>query len=725
MSAHGPGRIRLRTDCSRSSTRDSKPTPGRRLPAFCFLFFVSLIHAFAQDFQPAAPQAAPPDTVIRINVNLVQVDAVVTDAKGKPVTDLKPEDFEILQDGKAQVITNFSYISTRPGEPAVRNVPAAAPLKGVPPPPAPALTLSQVRRTVALVVDDLGLSFESVVLVRRTLKRFVDQQMRPGDLVAVIRTGAGMGALQQFTADKRLLYAAIDRVKYNPFGRVGLSSFSFDGSGGSGDTRFDEAREEVFSVGTLGAIRYVVGGLHDLPGRKSVILFSENLRLFNSQGMNERVLDAVRSLTDAANRASVVIYGIDPRGLPTLAPTAADDLSGMSPRQLANLTTKASKDYFNSQDGMVMLAEDTGGLFFHDTNDLDGSLRKAMEDAEGYYLIGYHPDASTFDAKTGQPKFHHVKLRVKVAHLHVRTRAGFYGRSGGDQPAKPRTRQQQLAHALASPFVSGELHLRLTTLFSNAAKAGSFLTAYLYFDPKELKFTEEPDGYHKAVIDVVAMTFGDNGQAVNQSDRTYTLRIKGKSYAAALKNGFIYTMQHPIKKPGAYQMRVALRDASTGKVGSASQFIEVPDVRKGHLTLSGIVLKEEMGPAPAAGAGETAAEPAYSDPGASAAVRIFKPGHSIVYGFQILNAQSDSGKSPELEMQTRLFRDGQQIYQGKPMDFDPARQPDSKRLIAAGRMMLGSHLAPGDYVLQVIVTDKLAKEKYRVAAQSMDFELAP
>src|SRR3989442_1704303 len=86
------------------------------------------------------------------------------------------------------------------------------------------LTVSpeQVRRSIALVVDDLGLSFESVYYVRNAIKKFVDQQMKPGDLVAIIRTGAGVGALQQFTTDKQLLYAAIDRIKWNAYGRSGI-----------------------------------------------------------------------------------------------------------------------------------------------------------------------------------------------------------------------------------------------------------------------------------------------------------------------------------------------------------------------------------------------------------------------------------------------------------------------------------------------------------------------
>src|SRR5207302_7509071 len=84
----------------------------------------------------------------------------------------------------------------------------------------------QVRRTIAVVVDDLGLSFESAYYVRRALKKFVDEQIQTGDLVAIIRTGAGIGALQQFTSDKRMLYAAVERIKWNPLGRGGVGAFA-------------------------------------------------------------------------------------------------------------------------------------------------------------------------------------------------------------------------------------------------------------------------------------------------------------------------------------------------------------------------------------------------------------------------------------------------------------------------------------------------------------------
>jgi VWFA-related protein len=709
-----------------------------------------------QSFQAQDP--GQPEVVIRISVNLVQVDAVVYDAKGKYVTDLKSEDFEILQDGKPQQITNFAYISTRSAGTRIERV--AVVDKTAPPPPPIRLKPTQVRRTFALVVDDLGLSFESIARVRSSLKKFVDEQVQPGDMVAIVRTGAGMGALQNFSTDKRMLYAAIDRVKYNAYGRVGVSSFGpindtseGEGGGGDADTRNEEFRETWFSVGTLGAISYVVSGLRELPGRKSIILFTENMRMFNTEGMNDRVMDNMRRLTDAANRASVVIYTIDPRGLPTLSFTAADKVDARNPQRMAQQQQQRSQQYWDSQEGMNFLSQETGGTFFHDNNDINAGVRKVLEDQEGYYLIGYHPAAATFDEKTGQPKFHKVSVKVKRPGLHVRTRNGFYGTSDQDRMPVPRGRDEQLAHALVSPFGASGIPLRLTALFSNAPKRGSWVTSLLHIDTSALSFVEDteptapptfPPGtdpakvkaaikaaadadakmgpWKKTVMDILVSTFGDNGQEVDRSNRTYTIRMRGDTLKQALTQGMIYTVTHPIKKPGAYQMRVAVRDATSERVGSASQYVEVPDVSKGHLVLSGLVLKGFVPQQKPTGSAVKEGKMEDPDPRGSPAMRIFQPGKALTYGYEIMNAKAE-GNQVALESTMRLFRDGKQIFAGKPVPIDPAGQPDLKHLINGGRLQLGTKMEPGEYTLQVSVHDNHVSDKYKVASQYMNFEI--
>ena len=172
--------------------------------------------------EPQQPSRSGDDDVVRITTNLVQVDAVVTDKNGKLITDLRQDEVQIFEDGHEQKITNFSLVNLDRSAPQPT---AAAPVDNGPKLP-PKIQPADVRRTIALVVDDLGLSFESTYFTRRALKKFVDEQMQPGDLVAIIRTSGGIGALQQFTADKRQLYAAIDRVKWFVNGRASIGAFA-------------------------------------------------------------------------------------------------------------------------------------------------------------------------------------------------------------------------------------------------------------------------------------------------------------------------------------------------------------------------------------------------------------------------------------------------------------------------------------------------------------------
>jgi len=181
---------------------------------------------FAQQAGPPPPRPQKPEDVdvVRITSNLVQVDAVVSDKNGKLVTDLKPEEVEIFEDGHKQKITHFSF-NLSESAPTERVAKSAATDKTAPPIPTARLRPEDIKRTIAIVVDDLGLSFESTYYVRRALKKFVDEQIQSGDLVAIIRTSGGMGALQQFTSDKRQLQAAVERVKWNANGRSGISAF--------------------------------------------------------------------------------------------------------------------------------------------------------------------------------------------------------------------------------------------------------------------------------------------------------------------------------------------------------------------------------------------------------------------------------------------------------------------------------------------------------------------
>ena len=720
--------------------------------------------AFGQ--QPAAtPTGSPPpppssqeiqkpgsDDVVRITTNLVQVDAVVTDKNGKIVTDLKPEEIKILEDGRQQKITNFSYnVTETPAAPARREKPPPVD-KNAPPAPPTRLKPEDIRRTIAIVVDDLGLSFESTHFVRRALKKFVDEQMQTGDLVAIIRTGGGMGALQQFTSDKRQLYAAIERVKWNANGRSGVGAFAALEPPTPGDKgpemdakneEMNQFREDMFAVGTLGAISYVVKGLRELPGRKSILLVSDGFRIYNLEdsSRNYLALEKLRRLIDEAGRASVVIYTMNATGLQTLGLTAADNPGSGDVEEMLSSRRNAA---FETQQGLDYLAQQTGGIAIKNNNDLSNGIRRVLEDQRGYYLIGYRPDNSTFDPKTGRRTFHKLSLKItRPGKFNVRMRNGFYGVTDEARRAPgQRTVAQQLVGALTSPFGSTGVHLQLTSLFGNDAKAGSIMRSMLHIDARDLTFTTEADGKHKCIFDVLAMTFGDNGVPVDQIGRTYTLQLPEALYKRTQRDGLVYYVTVPIKKPGAYQLRISLRDTSTARIGSASQFIEVPDLKKNRLAISGMVVRGEN-PGEKAAAAAPSASPAgtqpvnganaatdeqdaadQKNPEASPAVRHFSRGMLMDYLFIIFNAHVDkTTNKSQLIAQVRLFRDGQPVFTGKENALNFTGVVDPKRLITGGAIKLGNDLAPGEYVLQVSVRDMLADEKYRTVTQWMDFEI--
>ena len=682
-----------------------------------------------QDVQPADE-----NDIVRITTNLIQLDATVTDKYGKIITDLKSEDFEILANGKPQPITNFSFVTIEPqptAQPTSANKKANE--SAVPLPPV-RLRPGQIKRTIALVFDDLTLwQPQSASTAKRAVKKFVDEQMQPGDLVAIIRTGKSVGALQQFTSDKQLLYAAIERLRYNPVATsislLDVTSMN-NGPGGPGseiksNERDTEFRREIVASASLGAIRYIVEGMRGLPGRKAVVLMSGGFALFK-QGFPEyhvRIGASIERLVDSANRAGVVIYTLDAQALEAVG-TAADAVGfGMTGQQISQSMFNVMRVYSSSsQEGLSYLAKQAGGFAIDNSNDLSGGIKRILDDQASYYLLGYQPDSSIFDP--ANKKFNHLKVKVKRPGLTVRYRSGFFGVKDEDIKTVASTPQQQIMQALISPFASSNLNLRLTPLFGNDAQAGSFVRALVHISAKDLTFTAKPDGQREAVINVVAYTFGDNGTVVDSVGETHTVTLNDRLYQRALNSGLVYSLNVPVKKAGGYQLRVAVRDDQSQKVGTASQFINIPDIGKERLVVSGIALSSYDPQAVKEKASEQSGEVSSGSAMLTqAAQRHFRVGHVLQFAYAIYNASLDkSTQLPQLTTQIKLYREGKEVFAGKETVYEANGQADLQRLMAAGGLQLGG-LEEGEYVLQVIVRDMLAKEKQGTTTTWTDFEV--
>jgi VWFA-related protein len=367
-----------------------------------------LIVCIAAPVRSQTPDAGP---AIRVAVDLVQVDAVVTDAKGCHIADLKPEDFQIFEDGKPQKITHFSFIGAKndrsasfPSAPSAptqeRNAPATTPVfTGASPAPP---RRSEIHRTLVLFTDDLGLSSDAIPYVRTAMKSFVDREMQPGDLVSIMTSSGGMGATAGLTSDKRQIYASIDRIRYVP-GRNGFTWYppvhKIDAASefeNQANARLNAIRHPFLGAGTMTALSYAIQGLREMPGRKAIALFSDGI-------------PPARGLIELANRASVVIYALDPRGVASFFLTGVDWCSKCNPSAEEGAREKLYRD---SQASLETLARATGGLFIHDRNDLDQGLAAALDDMGSYYLIGYQPHRGDFDLDRGRPRYHRIEVKV-------------------------------------------------------------------------------------------------------------------------------------------------------------------------------------------------------------------------------------------------------------------------------------------------------------------------
>lgn len=668
--------------------------------------------------QPQKP-SDDKDDVVRITTNLVQVDAVVT-KDGKQVRNLTVDDFEIFEDGRRQTITSFAYISNVP---ATASQPAAPVReKGKEVVPFPPLKRNDPRRTIALVVDDLGLSAESMSQVRSQLRKFVAQKLQPNDLVAIIRSSGELGALQQFTNDRRLLNRSVDQLRWNMCSRIGIHVLPSQGQRLTQEYAGTSCGQ---SSNTFGSLHYVLDAMAELPGRKSLVLLSDSLlqdesqevnfnnnSIMQSPGLRRRSLNysyLLNRIAEKAIRSSVVIYSVDTQGLQYTGITAADSfrpLAGLREitAQTQRLMSERSQLLFDRRRGGALISRQTGGFQIRNSNNY--GLDRILEDQSGYYLLGYRPTAETFNKS-----FHHITAKVKRSGMTLRTRFGFFGVSE-EEATRPRpSTRDETNLALTSPFGAQDIDLNLTSFFSNTTAAGSVIRSFVYIDPKDVSFTEL-NGRHNASIELHGVIFGDNGSVVEKVSRAASLSLSESDYEKAKSSGIGVSMDLVVKLPGSYQVRVAARDKTTSRIGSAGQFVLVPNLRKKRMAVSGIVLGTGR---ESTGTGGTIAKPG---------LRHFQANSDLYFAFMIYNAALDKKRQPQnLVMETTLFRDSKSVYSGPEVPIGTANQPDPNRLFADGVVKLGAGLEPGHYYLQVAISDRVAGKKKVPLVQWVDFEV--
>lgn len=484
------------------------------------------------------------------------------------------------------------------------------------------------------------------------------------------------------------------------------------------------AENASYTRTTLTTLEKVIRSLTPLPGRKLIVLLSDGFYLGGNS--SSQIFD-MRRITDAATRAGVVIYSIDARGLATVMPGGDASEGRVLDPQFAGIQARMESATIEARrSGLYALAADTGGKVFFDSNDLNLGLQRVLDDNETYYVLAYEPEVSRRDGR-----FHKIEVRI-VNHpdsngLKVRTRKGYFAtektladkrendekpknRNSNDLKSQLPERTVQLPNAekvkqmvagLASLFPIRDIPVEMAVDFVNTQK-GSFAVVNTHIDSSNLSF-EQTGNRYRTSVDLSGVIFDESGKPAASFGDKIALNLSRENFNQLVKNGFNYRRLEPLK-PGFYQARIAVREERTSNMGSAADWVEIPDLKDKKLTLSGILLSS--GNQKVSDLQNTSNESEYK-PRPSSATRKFKSGGDMDFLVFAYNPKVEKN-SVDLIIQSQVFAGSKLIYASPPARMSLQPDADLQRVPYAARVSL-DNFDPGEYELRLMVIDRLTK----------------
>ena len=679
------------------------------------------------------------DDVVRIRTELVQTTIAVFDKRGQFVDNLHADDFELRIDGKVWPVQFFDRISKGVASGTLKvNGPSD---NGVIAATAPA----DAARTVLFFADDLHLSAESIVRTRKMLSGYIDHQMGESDGAVITSASGQIGFLQQLTSEKEVLRAAVSRLKYRPQNLLDTErprmtvyqAFAVERNDADVLKYFEDvlmnndlaaltrqngqlAREvaermtrsrasnlirqsDAVAKQTLTALSNAVRSSAQIPGRKLFVFVSDGF-LVNNQSSDIR--DRLRRITDAAVRAGAVVYTIQASGLNTTFPDASADVILIP----GTGTGRVYGEDIAVQDPLTELAADTGGKALLNANDLDQSVKRALQQSNDYYQLSWRPEAEAFQDK----EFHRIEVSVKGrSDLSVLVQRGFFNdqpmttviRAGGEKPkARGDFPLEELAAVIQGKVDSSSLPTYLTASYLDVPKRGASLSILMQVENRNgaSNAADKP-----ALIDVAGVVYDDSGKIVGSFVNT----LKPETNVGETEH--ITFFDQLDVKPGLYQVRVAARD-ETGLAGMATQWVEVPDLASGELTLSSLLIGQRQ--LTNGGLGD-------ANQFQKAQLKIdkrFAQGSRLRLLTFIYNAAGGAvSQFPRLNARIDIFNGNVAVLSTPAFGIETRGVEDTARIPYAGEFNLVS-LAKGHYRIRVTVIDLSAKT---FASQEAPFEI--
>lgn len=656
-----------------------------------------LVAVIAQLVQQAASGQQPPPVTFKVEVNYVEIDAAVVDRQGQFAGDLTRNDFQVIEEGTPQTITAFSRVDvpiTRPDPPLFKRaaiepdvVSNLEPFNG---------------RVFLLVLDDLQTDFTRSARARAAAIQFIRRYVGANDMVAVVTTGGRTSGAQEFTNSQSRLIAAAN---------------TFMGQKVPGRDITDQ--ELSFRArNTYAALRGFAEHMGGFRGRrKAVVWIGEGVDYNIDNPFTSPSADVVRlemqEAIAAATRANVAFYGIDPRGL---GAGLDEGLMDAAPIADEGTAMTASLDQVRrAHNSLRTVSEETGGFAVVNRTDINTAFERIIRDNSSYYVIGYYASNQKRDGK-----FRRVQVKVTRPGLTVRARKGYTAPKGKTSaaPASAADAEKmtpEIRDALSSPIPSSGLGLTMFAApFIGAAPKAS-LAVVLEIAPGALTFKEK-DGVFSEDVEIHVVAMDEKGKMQDGGRDLAPLRLTKRNYDSVTANGLRLTRRLDVP-PGRYQIRVAVREANGGALGTLMHDVDVPDFSKGLLSMSGIAISSAY----ASRVTTANPDPGFKDvlPSPPTAVREFPRGDELALFAEVYDNQ---GKTPHrVAIKTTILADDGRVA------FSASDERRSEELQGAGggygyvlKVPLAG-FAPGRYVLGVEARTLLASGG--TAAREIEFRV--
>ena len=563
------------------------------------------IGVVSQTSQPAQQPQQPgavyeTATVLKAITRLVVVDVVATNGKGEAITDLKTEDFTLLEDGRQQPIRAFSL--QKPAPEKAQNPEALQKLPDNITTNIPRYNVNNALNVI--LIDALNTTTGNQAYAREEMIKYL-RTIPEGQPVAVYSLGRRLTLLQDFTSDPAALKKAAQNLKTEasrlqgsptggpppqllPTGLVDaglipqqlvmqMQRFQAEDTANMTDIRVS------FTLEALGALARALAGY---PGRKNLIWISEGFPLdinpdsaLAASTTNTRNYSAdIARVADNLIDAQVAVYPIDARGLvgsSVFDPqnTGVDEFgrsTGANGGRLGTAFNTESDARMSTHATMQEVAEKTGGRAFYNRNDLDGAIRSSIADGSTYYTLAYYPENKDWNGK-----FRKIQLKTSRSGVKLRYRLGYYAvdpRSFASQTAKMQLALFNQAMDIDFPISTG-LKFR-AAIIQPSEKTNNKVLLNFAIDPHALSFDNPPDGVRHASVECGAAIYSDTGKPLQMTVNTFKAELNPEIYGRVMKGAL--PCQHSIDlPPGKYLLRLGVRDAQTGLIGTSNARVTI------------------------------------------------------------------------------------------------------------------------------------------------------